>query len=121
MLKFLADMPVSMKTVAALKTMGYDIEHLRERGMQRARDTEILQMAIAEGRVILTMDLGFGTLLAHSGQVCPGLIIFRLHLTTPARVNAALASLLDTASEEDIVEHILVIEESRVRTHPLPI
>lgn len=38
----------------------------------------MLNKAIAENRIILTMDLGFGSLLATSARQAPGVVIFRL-------------------------------------------
>ena len=42
------------------------------------------------------MDLGFGSLLAANRSQLPSVVIFRLDVETPARVNAHLASVLDS-------------------------
>ena len=64
-MKFLADMGVSMSTVRALREKGHDALHLREEGLHRAPDRQILEKAEREGRVILTFDLGFGDLIVR--------------------------------------------------------
>ena len=63
-MKFLADMPVSPRTVDFLRRKGHDAIHLRERGMQKATDEEFIKLAGREGRAILTMDLDFPHLMA---------------------------------------------------------
>lgn len=63
-MRFLADMGVSLFTVSWLREAGHDAVHLREQGLQRLPDAEILLKARQEDRIILTMDLDFGTLLA---------------------------------------------------------
>ena len=73
MLTFLADMPISIKATEALRSGGYDVIQIRELGMQRASDRTILEYAIAQSRIVLTMDKDFGTLLALSGQKCLGM------------------------------------------------
>ncbi len=44
-MKFLADMGISLRTVAWLRDAGYDIVHLREQGLQSLPDEEILVKA----------------------------------------------------------------------------
>ena len=57
-------MPIPQATVTYLKKDGYDIYHLQDKGLSRAKDSEILRIARSEGRIVLTMDLDFGALLA---------------------------------------------------------
>ena len=59
-MRFLADMGVSSRTVAWLRDNGHDAVHVRELGLQRASDAEILRKAAEDTRVVLTMDLDFG-------------------------------------------------------------
>jgi len=63
-------MGVSLRTVSSLRQLGHDAFHVRELGLQRATDAEILANAVAEGRIVLTMDLDFGYLLAVGGGTC---------------------------------------------------
>jgi predicted nuclease of predicted toxin-antitoxin system len=59
MLAFLADMPVPQSVVELARDLGHDARHVREYAMQRATDLVILQRAVQEQRILLTMDLGF--------------------------------------------------------------
>ncbi|WP_292872456.1 DUF5615 family PIN-like protein [Nostoc sp. LPT] len=52
-MKFLADMGISLRTVTWLRGAGYDVVHLRDEGLQRLPDNEILIKACAEGRILL--------------------------------------------------------------------
>jgi hypothetical protein len=65
-MKFLADMGLARSTVAFLRAQGHDAVHLRDQGLQRLEDEEIIEKARAEGRVILTHDLDFGRIIAVS-------------------------------------------------------
>ena len=93
-MKFLADMGVSVSTVASLRERAHDAVHLRDEQLIRLPDTDILAKARLEGRVLLTFDLDFGDLLASSGQNLPSVIIFRLRNQTPSAVNPRLLSVL---------------------------
>ena len=70
-MKFLADMGISMSTVLALRQHHHDAAHLREQGLERLSDPDILDKARREGRVVLTFDLDFGDLLATGLETFP--------------------------------------------------
>lgn len=64
-------MNISLPTVAWLRSQGHEALHVREQGLQRAADPNILDKARAEQRILLTMDLDFGDLMAASGERLP--------------------------------------------------
>jgi len=86
-MKFLADMGISPRTVAFLRSLGHDAVHLYEQGFGRLSDPTILRKACDEGRVLLTHDLDFGELMAAGGAELPSVVIFRLRDMRPERVN----------------------------------
>jgi predicted nuclease of predicted toxin-antitoxin system len=92
--KFLADMNISLATVRWLRAQGHDATHLRELGLQREIDENILLKARNEQCILLTMDLDFGYLLAVSGEALPSVILLRLGTETAEVVNQHLAALL---------------------------
>jgi predicted nuclease of predicted toxin-antitoxin system len=91
-MKFLADMGVSMTTVRALREVGHDAKHLREGGLMRMADPDIVAKARTEGRVVLTFDLDFGEIMPASGNEHPSVILFRLEPNAPRRDATAVPS-----------------------------
>ena len=67
MIRFLADMGVSMTTVGELRSRGFDVVHLRDQQLIRMPDNEIVLRARAEDRIILTFELDFSDIMAASG------------------------------------------------------
>ena len=63
-MRFLADAGSSPETVEFLRLRGHDAVHVRELGLQRATDREIIDKARADLRFVLTFDLDFGEILA---------------------------------------------------------
>ncbi|MCD6220476.1 DUF5615 family PIN-like protein [Candidatus Calescamantes bacterium] len=121
MIKFLADMPISIKTVQFLREKGYDIYHLREKNLQRLSDEGIIKLARRENRVILTADLDFSFLSFLSRKQFPSVIIFRLEDETSEHINALLSKYLPIIERQLISGAIVIFEESRVRIRKLPI
>ena len=114
-------MGVSMGTVRALRDRGHDAVHLREEGLHRLPDPDILAKAVAENRVVLTFDLDFGDLLAAGRHALPRTVIFRLQDARPAAVERRLLPLLRSHGKTLASGAIAVVEESRFRLRSLPI
>ena len=121
MIRFLADMGVSLTTVGFLKDLGYDTVHVRNEGLQKASDKLIVEKAQNDSRVILTFDLDFGSILATSSDYTPSVIIFRLDNCTPANVNYLLSTILPLVQDHIIKGAIILIEQDRYRIRNLPI
>ncbi len=120
-MKFLADMGISPRVVAALRKQGHDAVHLQEQDLGRLPDTNILIKAKEEERILLTNDLDFGELLAASGSSLPSVIIFRLKDMRAENVLWHLRNLLAQQSESVIMGAVCSVTERRVRIRALPI
>ncbi|ACK70628.1 conserved hypothetical protein [Gloeothece citriformis PCC 7424] len=120
-MKFLADMGVSLRTVEWLRNIGYDIVHLREQGLQRLPDEEILIKARIEGRILLTMDLDFTNLLAWSGETLPSVILVRLGNENYSKINKQLQTVLTECIEDLQAGAIISVSDESFRVRHLPI
>jgi len=120
-MRFLADMGVSTLTVKWLRSEGHDAVHLRELGLQRLPDEGILVKAREEGRIVLTMDLDFGYLLAISADPLPSVVLFRLSDERAEFVSRRLASVLTESAEALVAGAIVSVSDTSIRVRGLPI
>jgi len=120
-MKFLADMGISQSTVNWLKKQGYEAIHLREEGLERLPDINIIKKAIDEDSVLLTCDLDFGYLMAISSGLCPSIIIFRLEDESPVNVNKRLKQVLNESFDALEKGAVISVDEKRHRVRLLPI
>lgn len=120
-MRILADMGVSLSTVEALRKLGHNAVHLRERGLQALSDDRIIQLARSESRVVVTFDLDFAELMALAGDNLPSVVLFRLRNHLPMRVTATLMEII--GKQAPVLERgaFITVTEGGYRVRRLPI
>ena len=100
---------------------GHDTSHVRVLGLAGCTDDEVMALALAEDRVLVTTDTDFGTILALTGAAGPSVVLLRgIGDSTPERV-AALLAVLPRVEDELSQGAVVVIEEDRYRIRHIPI
>jgi len=119
MIAFLADENISPESADYLEALGYPCYSLRREGPWRLTDSEIVDIARREGRIILTHDLDFGEIYysATAGEV--GIIVLRLRHQTVEAVNDVLERFLKAGvlSEEELRHALVILSENTYRVY----
>ncbi|MBZ0207609.1 MAG: DUF5615 family PIN-like protein [Flavobacteriales bacterium] len=82
-MKLIVDMCLSPALIQGLRNAGHEADHWSQVGNVRALDAVIMEWAFTEGRVLLTHDLDFNTLLYNSNGAGPSVVIVREQDTAP--------------------------------------
>jgi predicted nuclease of predicted toxin-antitoxin system len=77
MLRFVVDESTGRGVTEWLRNAGHDVVCVTE-AMPEARDSDILDMAVRDKRIVVTNDKDFGELVFRSGQPHVGILLFRL-------------------------------------------
>jgi len=120
-MKFLLDMPVSLMLFQVLEKFGHEGVHAYQIGKDRAADSELLEIACAENRVVITADLDFPRLLALSSAIGPGLILFRGGNYSDAEMCQLLERILIQVRPVDLESSVCVVDKKRIRLTQLPL
>jgi predicted nuclease of predicted toxin-antitoxin system len=113
-MKFLLDQDVYALTARFLKSLGHDVVLVAEIGCSRAEDWTLLQIAQEQGRIFVTRDRDFGSLVFVQG-LKTGVIYLRILPTTQNVVHQELGRVLVSHSEEELTRAFVVIEPGRHR------
>jgi len=119
--KFLLDMGLAQSTARFLRRQGYEAIHLRDQGLQKIDDTEIIEKACRESQIVLTHDLDFGRIIALSGYDIPSVITFRLSDMRASTVNRHLAEVLLRFTEHLIAGALVSVTDHDIRVRRLPV
>ena len=120
-MKLLIDECLGVRIVGLLTAAGHDVVHVADRGLGGHTDDEVVALARAEGRVLVSADTDFGEILSRSGAVLPSFILFRQGNRTPQhRASTLLANLDEVAADLD-AGAIVVLTDDRIRIRRLPL
>jgi predicted nuclease of predicted toxin-antitoxin system len=117
-MRWLADECVAASLVASLRDAGHDVLYIAEMATGM-RDSEVIALAAAERRLLLTEDKDFGELTVRFGRPVPDLVLIRID---PANSAMQAARLNDAVARygDGLFGRYVVIEQARMRIRDLP-
>ena len=120
-LRFLVDMNLPAETVTNLRQHGWDVFRVSQVLPMDAQDSEILEFARQQNRVIITQDLDFSSLLALGGYEKPSLITFRLSVPDSETITRKLLDIMPHIEDRLAEGCAVTIDDRRARVRRLPI
>ena len=119
--RLVVDMNLSVEGVAELARHGWPAVHWSSVGDPRADDSAVMAWALANGRVVFTHDLGFGTMLALTHAAGPSVLQVRGQSVLPEDIGPVVIAALRQYGAALAAGALVVVEvkKSRVRVLPL--
>lgn len=120
-MKFLLDECVSARLTGLPIEAGHDCVHAQDRELLGSPDEDIMATAVAESRVLISMDTDFGELLATSNASLPSVVLFRRVGRTAEEQAAVLLLNLGDIADDLEAGAIAVITNTQIRLRRLPL
>lgn len=97
--------------------MGFDVKGVDEAGLRGCEDDEVVRLAERENRMIITLDLGYGSIYYFSEKGSVGMIILRLHPPTVEEVNRVLKNFLGKVDleKEQLTKCLIMLDRKKYR------
>ena len=92
-----------------LRSAGHDVLRATEAGQSTADDAQILNRAIDDGRILVTLDEHFGDWAVLPLDKHPGVIRLKIHPTTTSKAAKLLLPFLPSHKQEEFQDHLVIL------------
>ncbi len=107
-MRFLLDESAEYRIAAFLSDEDHDVTAIAHEHPPSLPDTEVLRIAQAERRILITNDRDFGELVFHRGLPHAGVIYFRLPLDSTAEQKIGWLRRILATQTEPLTDFIVV-------------
>ena len=116
-MKFLVDENLSHQTVELVRELGFDVKDVGEACLRGCEDADIVRLAERENRIIITLDLGYGSIYYFSKKGDVGMIVLRVHPPTVEEVNRVLKNFLGKVDmeKEKLTRCLIMLDKKKYR------
>jgi predicted nuclease of predicted toxin-antitoxin system len=120
-MKLLLDQGLPLSAASLLTQQGFSTIHVSEIEMWAAEDLEIVKKALAENRVVVTLDADFHSILALNNFSAPSVIRIRIERLRALALTQLIVDVIHQCQED--LEHgaAVTIELNRIRIRRLPL
>jgi predicted nuclease of predicted toxin-antitoxin system len=114
-LKLYLDQMLRLDVAQALRDEGHDVMRASEVGQARADDYEILQKAISENRILITLDEHFGDWVILPLSKHPGVIRLKVNPATSKNAINLILPFLRLYSSEHFKNRLVILSSKRAK------
>lgn len=126
--KLMLDEQLSPWAAVQLQRLGWDVIHVRDRGMTGASDDDVFRCAFGEDRALVTINVRDFVKLAQRVELHPGLVLISEGQYTRSEQLQLLASAISAIEAfekegQDLVNRALHVDGAgsiRIKELPLP-
>src|SRR4030042_740617 len=113
MLRLFLDQMFAVDVARVLRNQGYDVVRVSETADARADDQQVLEKAVSENRILVTLDEHFGDWVLLPLSRHPGVIRLKVNPTTSEKVLNLLLPFLRLHSSDQFKNQMVILSEKR--------
>ena len=111
--KLYLDQMLKLDVARGLRNEGHDVERASDIGQDRADDRQILERAISQDRILVTLDEHFGDWVILPLSQHPGVIRLKVDPTTSKNVMEVLLPFLRLHTPNQLKDHLVILSPKR--------
>lgn len=114
-MRFKVDQNLPVEIAEALRGAGHDAETVYAEGLAGTLDLRLAEIIRAEGRALVTLDLGLGDIRTYPPAEYPGLIVLRPPRQDKPTVLQLFARVVPLLERELLAGRLWIVDERHVR------
>ncbi|MEO0070539.1 MAG: DUF5615 family PIN-like protein [candidate division WOR-3 bacterium] len=114
-MKFKIDENLPQESAQLLSLAGYDTQTVKEQNLVGVSDATLYNQCQSEGRILITLDLGYANILAYPPRESPGIIILRANRQDKETVINLLKRIITHFGREPLTNRLWVVDENQLR------
>ena len=115
MKKFKLDENLPLEAGILFREAGYDVHTVHDENLRGASDDVIYKTCVAEGRVLVTLDLDFADIRTYRPDESPGIIVLRTQPQDRQFVLDRISSIVEIVKDQTIAGKLWIVEYDRIR------
>lgn len=119
-MKFKLDENFGARTKHLFLEAGYDIQTVRDEGLQGSPDRELYKICCAENRCLVTLDLDFADIIRFPPNQTGGIVIIRVPKNPSIfLLEQLIRQFLQMLEQMSVEKQLWIVEIGRIRLHQL--
>jgi predicted nuclease of predicted toxin-antitoxin system len=118
-MRFVIDQDVDGTTIDLLKTLDHDVVLVKNIGMSRVSDCQLMKEAKLTHRLLVTRDKDYGALAFMQADALAGMVLLRGQPGDFDNVHKTLVRLLQENAENRLRQSFSIVESHRYRIREL--
>lgn len=114
-LRLLLDQMIDTTVAHALKVAGHDVLRASEVGLAREDDSEILQKAVQDDRILVTLDEHFGDWVVLPLSNHPGVVRVKADPATSQQILSVLLPFIEKHNRRVFRNSLVIVRGKRTR------
>ena len=120
-MKLLLDQGLPQSASSLLSKQGFDTIHVSKIEMWAAEDSEIIQKAREDNRIVVTLDADFHSILALNNFSSPSVIRIRIERLRALALTQLIVDVIAQCQEDLERGAAVAVEPNRIRIRRLPL
>lgn len=121
MTRVLLDQGLPRTAAAILRARGWDVIHVAEAGLASAADNKIIAHALADDRIVITLDADFHRILALSRAAKPSVVRIRREGLTGESLADLIGDVIKRAETAISAGALITVTAAVIRIRSLPL
>ena len=114
-MRFKVDENLPVEVADLLRAAGHDAATVSDQGIGGAQDPDLARLVRHEGRVLITLDGGFGDIRSYPPEEYAGLVVLRLPRQDKTFVLDVCQRLIGQLPKEPLTGRLWIVEANRIR------